>query len=339
IVATALLSYLGGWLLLIALSLVAWRFGLSALEFGHRGASTLVIYMPIAPFQWAITGFIALAAALQMIVLIKDGVILLIQYRQWRDQACPRNPDRIKIVLPLALGVLVVGFIGAAALNSDWSLVWLLPQSPLLIALLFFLLMWVAGLLLFPLWAVMLLIGFTGLGVILDTGPARNLIATRTFDLRASDVLLIIPLFMLMGTFAQTAGLSTDIFRLANALLGHLRGGLALATIGACAGFGAMTGSSIATALTIGQAAYPEMRRFGYSESLSTGSIAAGGTLGQLVPPSAVMVLYAILTETSVGTLFIAAAIPAALIILFFILAVMAQVRLNPNSAPKAAIR
>ena len=339
--ASALLTYLGGWLLLVALILVAWRFGLAAQEFGHRGAATQVIFVPISPFQWAITGFLTLAALLQLIALIKDGVTLLDQMRQRRTQTSAAKPapdiaGRLSFILSIVFGILVIGFIGLAVLGRDWSLVWLLPESPLLVALIFFVLMWIAGLLLFPLWAVMLLIGFAGISVILDTEPALNLIATRTFDLLASDVLLIIPLFLLMGTFAQTAGLSTDMFRLANAILGHLRGGLALATIGACAGFGAMTGSSIATALTIGQAAYPEMRRFGYSDTLATGSIAAGGTLGQLVPPSAVLVLYAILTETSVGTLFIAAAIPAALIILLFILAVSIQVRINPDSAPAA---
>jgi tripartite ATP-independent transporter DctM subunit len=112
-----------------------------------------------------------------------------------------------------------------------------------------------------------------------------------------------------------------------------------LATVVACAGFGAMTGSSMATSLTIGHAAYPEMRRYGYSEELSTGSIAAGGTLGAIVPPSGVLVLYAILTEVSVGALFIAAAIPAIIVILLFIFTVMIQVRLQPTAAPAATPR
>jgi C4-dicarboxylate transporter DctM subunit len=117
-------------------------------------------------------------------------------------------------------------------------------------------------------------------------------------------------MFLLMGQFATHGGLSHLLFRFVNAFLGHLRGGLALATVGACAGFGAICGSSIATAATMAQVAYPQMRKFGYSGTLSTGSIAAGGTLGILIPPSVPLVVYAILTNESIGKLFVAAILP-----------------------------
>ena len=140
----------------------------------------------------------------------------------------------------------------------------------------------------------------------------------------------------MMGVLASAAGLAEDVYDMAHAMLGGLRGGLALATIGGCAGFGAVTGSSIATAATIGRVSLPEMNRRGYSTSLSTGCVAAGGTLGALVPPSGVLVVYSFLTEVSIGQLFIAAIVPGLLAALLYMITVGAYVRLAPGSAPRA---
>jgi C4-dicarboxylate transporter DctM subunit len=148
--------------------------------------------------------------------------------------------------------------------------------------------------------------------------------------------LAVIPLFLLMGSLAGVSGLSSDIYRLAYAFIGHRKGGLALATIGGCAGFGAVCGSSVATAATMGRVALPEMLARGYSERLASGSIAAGGTLGMLIPPSVIMVIYAFLTEQFVITLFIAALIPALIAVLFHLVTVAIIVRLNPASGPAA---
>jgi TRAP-type uncharacterized transport system fused permease subunit len=126
----------------------------------------------------------------------------------------------------------------------------------------------------------------------------------------------VLPLFLMMGSLAVVAGMSGDIYELAHTLLAHRRGGLALATIGGCAGFGALTGSSLATVATIGRVALPEMSARGYATSLSTGSVAAGGTLGALVPPSIPLIFYALLTEQSIGRLFVAAVIPAVIAVL-----------------------
>ncbi len=330
--ATLLLRYIGEWLLAVAQALLAWRIGATALDFGQRSATSEVVELPLAPYLWTVTLFLGLAVLFQLILLAKDTLDLTRQLRT-ADGALART------AIYLSAGVIVVLYVALAVFDRGETFSGIIPKTPLMVALAFFIVMWIAALLMFPLGAVMLLAGFSGTVVMLESGPALSLIATRSIDLLTSDILLIIPLFLLMGSFAQTAGLSTDMYRLAHALLGHFRGGLALATVGACAGFGAMTGSSMATSLTIGQAAYPEMRRFGYSEELSTGSIAAGGTLGQIVPPSSVIVLYAILTETSVGALFIAAAVPAAVVIFMFILTVMLQVRLDPNAAPAATAR
>jgi tripartite ATP-independent transporter DctM subunit len=143
-----------------------------------------------------------------------------------------------------------------------------------------------------------------------------------------------LPLFLIMGAFAVVAGISTDLFRLGNALLGGFRGGLAYATIAACAGFGAVSGNSIVTSATFGRMALPEMKRLGYDPKLSTGTVAAGGTLGALVPPSGVIILFALLTRESIGGLFVAALVPAVVALLLYFIAVAAVVFFNKDVAP-----
>jgi C4-dicarboxylate transporter DctM subunit len=144
----------------------------------------------------------------------------------------------------------------------------------------------------------------------------------------------VIPLFLLMGQFATHGGLSAALFRFVAAFLGHLRGGVAMAAVGACAGFGAICGSSLATAATMGQVALPELRRMGYAGSLSTGALAAGGTLGILIPPSVPLVIYAILTQESIGKLFMAAVLPGIIAMIGYMLVVRAFVLFKPASAP-----
>ncbi len=149
--------------------------------------------------------------------------------------------------------------------------------------------------------------------------------------------LVVIPLFLLMGQFATHGGLSRALFRFVSAYMGHLKGGVAIAAIGACAGFGAICGSSLATAATMGQVALPELRRFGYSGSLATGALAAGGTLGIMIPPSVPLVIYAILTQESIGKLFIAAVIPGLIAMAGYMLVVRIVVTLNPRAGPAGA--
>ena len=146
--------------------------------------------------------------------------------------------------------------------------------------------------------------------------------------------LSVVPLFILMGLFVNKGGISRELYQAANAFLGHLKGGLAMATIVACGGFAAISGSSLATAATMSKVAMPEMRRFNYADRLSTASIAAGGTLGILIPPSVILVIYGLLTETSIGKLFIAGVIPGLLGILFYLAAVRWTVMRNPEAGP-----
>ncbi|WP_340151284.1 TRAP transporter large permease [uncultured Sneathiella sp.] len=163
---------------------------------------------------------------------------------------------------------------------------------------------------------------------------AFSLLGTETASAISSPELIIIPMFLLMGSFAGLSGLAADLYHLANSLFGHRRGGLAVATVAGCGGFGAACGSSIATTATMARIALPEMESRGYAQSLGAGSIAAGGTLGSLIPPSSIMLIYAFLTEQFVVKLFIAGVIPGLLTIFVYYLAIQITVRRNPGLAP-----
>ena len=188
-----------------------------------------------------------------------------------------------------------------------------------------------------PIGVAMGIAGVVGYGLLSGFGPAVSLFDTEPTEILTNLDLAVIPLFLLMGSLAGVSGLSADIYRLAYAVVGHRRGGLALATLGGCAGFGAVCGSSPATAATMGRVALPEMLARGYAPSLASGCVAAGGTLGMLVPPSIVMVIYAFLAEQFVITLFIAALVPAVIAVAFHCVAVFVFVRLYPDSAPAGA--
>ncbi len=186
-----------------------------------------------------------------------------------------------------------------------------------------------------PLGAAMALAGLVGFGAMAGFTPAASIFATEAASVIANLDLVVIPMFILMGAFASSGGLARDIYDLAYAGVGHRRGGLALATIGGCAGFGAVCGSAIATTATFGRAALPEMEARGYAPSLAAGAVAAGGTLGILIPPSTIMVIYAVITEQFVGDLFVAAIVPGLLAVVLYMAAVAVTVRLNPMAGPR----
>ena len=181
----------------------------------------------------------------------------------------------------------------------------------------------------------MLLCGFGGLYFAMNGNPVPLLakLKSETYTTFSSYSLTIIPLFLLMGQFATLSGMSTALFKAAESFLGHRRGGVAMAAVGACAGFGAICGSSLATAATMGKVALPELRRYGYSGGFSTATLAAGWTLGILIPPSVILVLYAIITEQNIAKLFLAAFIPGILAAIGYVLTISLYVRLYPNSA------
>ncbi|MBM2293950.1 TRAP transporter large permease [Sulfitobacter pseudonitzschiae] len=185
-----------------------------------------------------------------------------------------------------------------------------------------------------PIALAMLAVGFGGSYLVLGSPlMMMNQLKTLTYGTFSNYSYSIIPLFLLMGQFATLSGMSASLFRAAESFLGHRRGGVAMSAIGACAGFGAICGSSLATAATMGQVALPELRRYGYPGSLSTGALAAGGTLGILIPPSVILVIYAILAEQNIEKLFVAALIPGILAAAGYMLAISIWVRVSPNAA------
>ena len=181
----------------------------------------------------------------------------------------------------------------------------------------------------------MALIGFAGISYIVDMDAGLNLLGMVPWEEGSSYTLSVIPLFILMGQFAFTSGISQDIYKAVHSWLGHLRGGLAMATIVACSGFAAVCGSSLATGATMAKVAIPEMEKYGYNLSLSTGCVAAGGTLGILIPPSIGFIIYGILTEESIGKLFMAGILPGLLLASLFILAIFVQCLIQPEMGPK----
>ena len=185
-----------------------------------------------------------------------------------------------------------------------------------------------------PIGLVMLMVGIAGTTLVTgSTVPILAQLKSLVYSTFSNYSLSIVPLFLLMGQFATRGGMSRALFRAAETMVGHRRGGVAMAAVAACGGFGAICGSSLATAATMGQVALPEMRRCGYSGALSTACLAAGGTLGILIPPSVVLVIYAILTEQNIAKLFVAAFIPGILAALGYMLTVSLYVRLRPDSA------
>ena len=185
-----------------------------------------------------------------------------------------------------------------------------------------------------PVGIAMMLVGAVGVGVLNGWQAALATLGSEPFVIASNFELLIIPLFVLMGNLASVSGMSRDLYAAAYSWIGHWRGGLASATIAACAGFAALSGSSVASAVTMGRVALPEMRRYNYDSRLATGCIAAGGTLGILIPPSTGFVIYAILTEESVGRLFLAGILPGLLLTVLFMVSIAIQTRLRPELGP-----
>jgi tripartite ATP-independent transporter DctM subunit len=206
-------------------------------------------------------------------------------------------------------------------------------------ALLGFGAVFVLALLRFPLAFAMGAVGLVGLGLIRGWDPALAGTVQVVQETGFAYTLSVVPLFILMGNLVARAGLADELFEAADAFVGHFRAGLAHATVAACAGFGAICGSSIATAATMSKVAYPSMRRMGYGDSLATGVMAAGGTLGIMIPPSTIMVIYGIVTETHIGKLFAAGIVPGLLTGAAMMLAIAIIVRRHPETAPAGTRR
>jgi C4-dicarboxylate transporter, DctM subunit len=202
------------------------------------------------------------------------------------------------------------------------------------VALVGFVALFVLMLLRVPVGMAMGLVGVTGFGYMVGSGPALKMVGQTSMRTVTDWNFAVVPLFLLMGSFATTSGMSRELFRAANAFLGHLRGGLGIATIAACGGFAAICGSSVATAATFSRVAYPEMRRYGYPQSFATGVIAAGGTLGIMIPPSTVFAVYGLITEQDIGKLFIAGVVPGIIAVLMYMATITIIGYLRPGFLP-----
>jgi C4-dicarboxylate transporter, DctM subunit len=204
------------------------------------------------------------------------------------------------------------------------------------IAVLGFVALFVLMLLRVPVGMAMGLVGVSGFAYLVNGDAALKIIGHTSMRTVTDYTFGVIPMFLLMGAFVSNSGMSRELFRAANSFVGHLRGGLGIATIAACAGFAAISGSSVATAATFATVAYPEMRRYNYPQSFATGVIAAGGTLGAMLPPSTVLAVYGIITEQDIGKLFIAGIIPGLLAASMDMLTVVVIGWLRPDFLPVA---
>ena len=202
------------------------------------------------------------------------------------------------------------------------------------VAILGFVALFALMLLRVPVGMAMGLVGISGFSYLVGGAPALKLVGQTSMRTVTDYTFGVIPMFLLMGAFVTSSGMSRELFRTANNFVGHLRGGLGIATVAACGGFAAICGSSVATAATFSTVAYPEMRRYGYPQSFATGVIAAGGTLGAMLPPSTVLAVYGIITEQDIGKLFIAGIIPGLLAICMYMMTIAIIGWVKPGFLP-----
>ncbi len=331
------LRIFGQTLFLLILCLTSWQVLVYSLEALNIGKITIVLQWPLWPFLLTISFFFSLYIPVQAVVVLS----MIAEHLRSHPAADAGHSDQ-RASDPRIYAIFAAMFAGAVLLAAavyfgTTAMQPVLSSNATAFSISIFFLLWVLILLFVPIAAALVISALVGIGVLMGYPTAMTILGSETVGLITSEDLAVLPLFMIMGALAGVAGLSSDIYRLAHATFAPFRGGLALASVGGCAGFGALTGSSLATVATIGSVAIPEMKQRGYAMQLSTGSIAAGGTLGQLVPPSTAIVLYAILVEESIGRLYIAVLVPAAITIILYVLAIVIWVALNPKIAPGRA--
>jgi tripartite ATP-independent transporter DctM subunit len=298
------------------LSIVAWQIYLRGVDAAEFNETTSLLEVPIAPF-WYVTSFTLGFAAVALI------------WQTLRGLGALRYASRAQVVRAI-IALLVTATITV-------SLVWLVAAndlSPGWRALAAFATLYLLLLTGQPIGIGLGLSGFVFLLVGIGSRQAFAVVGSESIKALSSNSLSAIPLFMLMGAFAVRAGMARDIFAAASALTAGLRGGLPVASILGCAAFGAISGSSIATTATFGKVAFGEMKARGYNTALATGSLAAGGTLGALIPPSVVLIIYCVLVEVSILDAFMAALIPGILAAALYVVAIIVSVRLRPDLCP-----
>lgn len=317
-------------LMTIFFALAAWRVWAAASTMAKTNQTTIMTSIQKAPFFWGMSIAIGFAALILFVQLLRKTADIV--------QAGPNRAVSGGIALVLLAAILHPVLALFHIVPTSFYLQFA-PDNSLILAAVAFIGMWVLVLLTVPIGVAMGLTGLVGAATLLSSHLSMEVMGSEITDFITRDALSVLPLFLLMGAFATVAGIGADLYRLAHALVGHFRGGLAHASILACAGFGTLTGSSIATQMSIGKIAMVEMRDRKYSPELASGAIAAGGTLGQLIPPSSALILYAVLTEQSVGRLFMGAIIPGILATILYMAATAVWLSLYPKhakSGPKA---
>jgi C4-dicarboxylate transporter, DctM subunit len=317
----AWLEVLGSACLWLFYAVLAWNIFLYAETLAAEGRTTVILGLPQAPFMYCVAALLGFGSLVQALVILNEA----------------------RRAAAYGMGANALAGLGAAviALASWW---WSDHESMLanwaqghigLSVTLVFIIMWLLTLILIPIAAIMGIVGVIAATLFIGLLPSLGAAATEVTGFLGNSELATLPLFLMMGSFAAVAEISDDVYRLAHVVLGRLRGGLALTTIAGCAGFGALTGHSISTTVTIGKVALPEMQARGYTPAFSTGVVAAGGTLGALLPPaSGPLILFALLSEASVGQLFVAAIGPGLLATALYLITIAIYVRISPSSAP-----
>ena len=327
----AYLKVAGGAALLLFFAFLTWHMTRYAGDLAHDNRATMMLGLPQAPFMMAASALLALASLVQLVVVGDD----------LRQAAAIGEGPTVRSAFDLAalfVGACLVAVVVLAA--ADFALFERWMQGHTTMAVMSaVLLTWVFLLGTIPLAAVLGLMGIVGCAAFIGFAPAFSAMVSEAVGFLSNYQVAALPLFLLMGSFAAVAGVAEDVYRLAQALLGAFRGGLAMATIGGCAGFGAVTGSSLATVATFGYVALPEMRARGYAPQFSLGCVAAGGTLGALIPPSGPLIIFALLTEASIGQLFVAAIVPGLIAVSLYLAAIALAVHYNRALAPEAARR
>ena len=293
-------------------SMMTWRSIVQAKVLWSANQTSGSLYIPVFPFM--------------LVVAVGYGVLSVVLLAQLLDCLTQTTSASWRVKSSLILG----GLIGLVLLSTP---VWLAQPSGVIavFGISLFVLFLVAKV---PIGFALGLAGFLGFAYLRGLVPGLNVLGLVPYSTIASVSMSVIPLFILMGQFVFYAGISQELYNTAYKWVGYLRGGLAMATVGACGAFAACTGSSVAGAVTMGKVALPEMKRYKYDDGLSTGCIAAGGTIGSLIPPSIAFVAYGIMTEQSIGKLFIAGIIPGILEVLFYMVTIHILCKRNPLKGP-----
>lgn len=300
-------------------SLITWQSVVHAEKLRLGGNASESLLIPIFPFVYVV----AFGSAVFCLVLLLDTVHDLRQVTQG---------TRWEVRLPSLITIALVVVIFAAPVFKGLIPWRLAPFDAGLFGIFLLLVLLFSGL---PIGMCMGLVGFLGLAYVVGLKPGLGVMGTVPHNTVSSYSLSVVPLFILMGTLCYQSGLTEEIYYAVHKWVGSFRGGLAMATVGACALFAAVSGSSLATTATMGRVALPEMKKFKYSAHLASGCIAAGGSIGILIPPSIILVIYAILTEQSIGKLFLAGFIPGVLEAVFYIATIYILCRHNPLMGPK----